>query len=105
MEYYLCNEEHRNNKSFDTALVHVLRHDPDVIVLGEMRDLSTISTALRAAETGLLMIGTLRTTDTVRIINRVNRYVSCLSTTSNHTTTGETIEAVLSQTLLNRISG
>jgi twitching motility protein PilT len=39
-----------DTKSFDTALVHALRHDPDVIVLGEMRDLSTISTALRAAE-------------------------------------------------------
>ena len=60
-----------DTKSFDSALTHALRHDPDVIVLGEMRDLSTMGTALRAAETGHLVIGTLHTTDAVRTINSV----------------------------------
>ena len=94
-----------DTKSFDTALTHALRHDPDVIVLGEMRDLSTISTALRAAETGHLVIGTLHTTDCVRTINRV---IDMFPSTQQHQIRqqlAETIEAVLSQTLLNRISG
>ena len=94
-----------DTKSFDTALVHALRHDPDVIVLGEMRDLSTISTALRAAETGHLVIGTLHTTDAVRTINRV---IDMFPPEQQHQVRqqlAETIEAVLSQTLMNRTVG
>jgi twitching motility protein PilT len=94
-----------DTKSFDTALIHALRHDPDVIVLGEMRDLSTISTALRAAETGHLVIGTLHTTNAVQTINRV---IDMFPATQQHQVRqqlAETIEAVLSQTLLNRTSG
>ena len=94
-----------DTKSFDTALTHALRHDPDVIVLGEMRDLSTISTALRAAETGHLVIGTLHTTDAVRTINRV---IDMFPPSQQHQVRqqlAETIEAVLSQTLLNRTTG
>jgi twitching motility protein PilT len=94
-----------DTKSFDTAFVHALRHDPDVIVLGEMRDLSTISTALRAAETGHLVIGTLHTTDAVRTINRViDMFLACQQYQIRQQL-AEAIEAVLSQTLLNRISG
>jgi len=52
-----------DTRSFSTALVHALRHDPDVIVVGEMRDLETVATAIRAAETGHLVLGTLHTTD------------------------------------------
>ena len=94
-----------DTKSFDTALTHALRHDPDVIVLGEMRDLSTISTALRAAETGHLVIGTLHTTDAVRTINRV---IDMFPSSQQHQIRqqlAETLEAVLSQTLLNRTLG
>jgi len=94
-----------DTKSFDTALVHALRHDPDVIVLGEMRDLSTISTALRAAETGHLVIGTLHTTDAVRTINRVIDMFPGDQQHQIRQQLAETIEAVLSQTLLNRVSG
>jgi twitching motility protein PilT len=94
-----------DTKSFDTALVHALRHDPDVIVLGEMRDLSTISTALRAAETGHLVIGTLHTTDAVKTINRVIDIFPASQQYQIRQQLAETIEAVLSQTLLNRISG
>ncbi len=60
-----------DTKSFDIALVHALRHDPDVIMIGEMRDLETISTALRAAETGHLVMGTLHTTDAAQTVDRI----------------------------------
>ena len=94
-----------DTKSFETALTHALRHDPDVIVLGEMRDLSTISTALRAAETGHLVIGTLHTTDAVRTINRVIDMFPPSQQQQVRQQLAETIEAVLSQTLLNRTLG
>jgi twitching motility protein PilT len=94
-----------DTKSFDIALTHALRHDPDVIVLGEMRDLATISTALRAAETGHLVIGTLHTTDAVRTINRVIDIFPAHQQDQVRQQLAETLEAVLSQTLLNRISG
>jgi twitching motility protein PilT len=57
--------------SFDAALKHVLRQDPDVILVGEMRDLETISTALTAAETGHLVFATLHTQDAPQSIDRV----------------------------------
>ena len=58
-------------RSFREALVHVLRQDPDVIAIGEMRDLETIETALIAAETGHLVLATLHTPDTVQTIQRI----------------------------------
>ncbi len=60
-----------DTKSFSTALRHVLRQDPDVICIGEMRDLETISTALMAAETGHLVIATLHTPDAVQTVDRI----------------------------------
>jgi len=57
--------------SFGEALRHVLRQDPDVILLGEMRDLETTSTAITAAQTGHLVLSTLHTTDAVQTINRI----------------------------------
>ena len=57
--------------SFANALKHVLRQDPDVILVGEMRDLETISTAITAAETGHLVFGTLHTQDAPQTIDRV----------------------------------
>ncbi|MEW6558338.1 MAG: PilT/PilU family type 4a pilus ATPase [Elusimicrobiota bacterium] len=61
----------RDAKSFGTALLHILRLDPDIICIGEMRDLETISTALTAAETGHLVIGTLHTADATQTIDRI----------------------------------
>ncbi len=58
-------------RSFQQALVHVLRQDPDVIGIGEMRDRETIYTALMAAETGHLVIATLHTPDTVQSVQRI----------------------------------
>ncbi|MFC1699910.1 type IV pilus twitching motility protein PilT [Candidatus Omnitrophota bacterium] len=57
--------------SFNNALIHSLREDPDVICVGEMRDLETIATTLTAAETGHLVLATLHTPDTIRTINRI----------------------------------
>lgn len=57
--------------SFGEALKHVFRQDPDVILIGEMRDLETIQLAVTAAETGHLVLGTLHTTDTVSTIDRI----------------------------------
>jgi twitching motility protein PilT len=94
-----------DTKSFDVALSHALRHDPDVIVLGEMRDLPTISTALRAAETGHLVIGTLHTTNAVGTINRVIDMFPAHQQEQIRQQLAETIEAILAQTLVTRISG
>jgi len=58
-------------KSFGTALKAALRQDPDVILVGEMRDLETISTALTAAETGHLVFATLHTQDTAQTVDRI----------------------------------
>ncbi|MFQ5796425.1 MAG: type IV pilus twitching motility protein PilT [Candidatus Bipolaricaulia bacterium] len=60
-----------DTRSFSSALKHVLRQDPDVIMVGEMRDLETISTALTAAETGHLVLTTLHTPDTAQTIDRI----------------------------------
>ena len=60
-----------DTKSFSNALRHVLRQDPDVILVGEMRDLETISTALTAAETGHLVFATLHTQDAPQTIDRI----------------------------------
>src|SRR5438046_10720138 len=57
--------------SFASALKHVLRQDPDVILVGEMRDLETISTAITAAETGHLVLATLQTQDAPQTVDRL----------------------------------
>ncbi|MBI1966614.1 MAG: PilT/PilU family type 4a pilus ATPase [Gemmatimonadetes bacterium] len=57
--------------SFNSALRHVLRQDPDVILIGEIRDMETLDTALKAADTGHMVFSTLHTTDTTQTINRV----------------------------------
>jgi twitching motility protein PilT len=60
----------RDTRSFANALKFVLRQDPDVILVGEMRDLETVQLAIRAAETGHLVLGTLHTTDAVQTVDR-----------------------------------
>ena len=60
-----------DTNSFASALKHALRHDPDVIVVGEMRDLETMSTAIAAAETGHLVLGTLHTIDAPQTVDRM----------------------------------
>ncbi|MCE5330433.1 Flp pilus assembly complex ATPase component TadA, partial [bacterium] len=60
-----------DTKSFESALKHALREDPDVIMVGEMRDLETISGTLTAAETGHLVFSTLHTQDAAQTIDRI----------------------------------
>ena len=62
---------HADTRSFRQALVHILRQDPDVIGIGEMRDLETIATALTAAETGHLVLATLHTPDAAQTVDRI----------------------------------
>lgn len=94
-----------DTKSFSTALRHALRHDPDVIVIGEIRDLDTVSTAITAAETGHLVLGTLHTVDAVQSINRLIDIFPHGQQQQIRLQLSEVIEAVLSQTLLRRIGG
>jgi len=91
--------------SFDTALVHALRHDPDVIVVGEMRDLPTVSTALRAAETGHLVMGTLHTIDAAQTVDRIIDMYPSDQQPQIRLQFSQVVVAVLSQTLLPKMTG
>ena len=64
-------EIYADTRSFSNALIHALRQDPNVIVVGEMRDIETIATALTAAETGHLVLATLHTSDASQTIDRI----------------------------------
>ena len=94
-----------DTRSFSTALVHALRHDPDVIVIGEMRDLVTMSTAMRAAETGHLVLGTLHTIDAAQSVDRIIDIFPPAQQRQMRLQLSQVIEAVLSQLLLPRIEG
>jgi twitching motility protein PilT len=91
--------------SFHAALVHTLRHDPDVVVIGEMRDIETISTAMTAAETGHLVLGTLHTIDAAQSIDRVIDMYHYGQQQQVRLQLSQVMVAVLSQTLLPRIGG
>ena len=94
-----------DTRSFDIALMHALRHDPDVIMIGEMRDLDIISTALRAAETGHLVMGTLHTTDAAQTVDRVIDIFPSSQQPQIRLQLSQLIVAVLSQTLLPKADG
>ena len=94
-----------DTRSFSTALVHALRHDPDIIVIGEMRDLATISTALTAAETGHLVLGTLHTIDAPQTVDRLIDVFPAVQQRQIRLQLSQVLEAVLSERLLPRIGG
>ena len=94
-----------DTNSFPIALKHALRHDPDVIVVGEMRDLETISTAIMAAETGHLVLGTLHTTDAAQTVDRVIDIFPHGQQRQIRLQMSQVIEAILCQALLPRIGG
>ena len=94
-----------DTKSFSAALIHALRHDLDVIVIGEMRDIDTISAAITAAETGHLVLATLHTLDTAQSIDRIIDVFPPAQQRQVRLQLSQVIEAVLSQTLLPRIRG
>jgi twitching motility protein PilT len=91
-----------DTKSFYSALVHSLRHDPDVIVIGEMRDLDTITTAITAAETGHLVMSTLHTPDVPQTIDRIIDIFPPYQQTQIRLQLSQAILAILSQILLPR---
>ena len=94
-----------DTNSFPIALKHALRHDPDAIVVGEMRDLETISTAIMAAETGHLVLGTLHTTDAAQTVDRIIDIFPPTQQRQIRLQLSQVLEAILSQALLPRIGG
>ncbi len=94
-----------DTRSFATAVMHALRHDADVIVIGEMRDLDTIGTAITAAETGHLVLGTLHTVDAPQSIDRIIDVFPHGQQQQIRVQLSQVIEAVISQCLLPRVDG
>lgn len=90
----------RDTKSFAEALRRVLRQDPDVILIGELRDPESISTALSAAETGHLVLSTLHTQGAAKSINRIIDVFPADAQHQIRTQLGDTLQGIISQTLL-----
>lgn len=98
-------EVFRDTKSFSAALKSALREDPDVILVGELRDLETIRLALTAAETGHLVFGTLHTTSAAKTIDRVVDVFPGDEKEMVRSMLSESLRAVISQALLKKTSG
>ncbi len=98
-------EVHRDTLGFNEALRSALREDPDVILVGEMRDLETIRLALTAAETGHLVFGTLHTSSAAKTIDRVIDVFPAAEKDMIRAMLSESLKAVISQTLLKKIGG
>jgi twitching motility protein PilT len=98
-------EVHRDTLGFNEALRSALREDPDVILIGEMRDLETIRLALSAAETGHLVFGTLHTSSAAKTIDRVVDVFPADEKEMVRAMLSESLKAVISQTLLKKQGG
>jgi len=98
-------EVHRDTLGFGEALRSALREDPDIILVGEMRDLETIRLALTAAETGHLVFGTLHTTSAAKTIDRIIDVFPAAEKSMIRSMLSESLQAVISQTLLKKVSG
>ena len=98
-------EVHRDTLGFAEALRSALREDPDIILVGEMRDLETIRLALTAAETGHLVFGTLHTTSAAKTIDRIVDVFPGEEKAMVRSMLSESLQAVISQTLLKKIGG
>lgn len=98
-------EVHRDTLGFAEALRSALREDPDIILVGELRDLETIRLALTAAETGHLVFGTLHTSSAAKTIDRVVDVFPSGEKTMVRSMLSESLRAVISQTLLKRVGG
>jgi twitching motility protein PilT len=94
-----------DTSSFSEALRRVLRQDPDVILIGELRDPESISTALTAAETGHLVLSTLHTQGAAKSINRIVDAFPAYQQNQVRSQLGDTLQGVISQTLLPRAQG
>jgi twitching motility protein PilT len=98
-------EVHRDTHSFKNALRSALREDPDVILVGELRDLETIRLAMTAAETGHLVFGTLHTTSAPKTIDRIIDVFPGEEKSMVRSMLSESIRAVISQTLVKKVGG
>jgi twitching motility protein PilT len=98
-------EVHRDTLGFSEALRSALREDPDIILVGEMRDLETIRLALTAAETGHLVFGTLHTSSAAKTIDRIIDVFPAGEKDMVRSMLSESLRAVISQTLMKKIGG
>lgn len=98
-------EVHRDTHGFNEALRSALREDPDIILVGELRDLETIRLALTAAETGHLVFGTLHTTSAAKTIDRIVDVFPAAEKDMVRSMLSESLQAVVSQTLLKKVGG
>ncbi len=98
-------EVHRDTHSFANALRSALREDPDVILVGELRDLETIRLAMTAAETGHLVFGTLHTTSAPKTIDRIIDVFPGEEKDMIRSMLSESLRAVISQTLIKKVGG
>ena len=98
-------EVHTHSKSFSTALRAAVREDPDVILVGEMRDLETISMALNAAETGVLVFGTLHTNSAAKTVDRIINVFPTEEQDGVRGVLATVLKGVLAQQLLRRKKG
>jgi len=98
-------EVHRDTHSFNNALRSALREDPDIILVGELRDLETIRLAISAAETGHLVFGTLHTNSAPKTIDRLIDVFPAAEKSMIRSMLSESLRAVISQTLLKKTGG
>jgi len=98
-------EVHTHTESFKSALRAALREDPDICLVGEMRDLETIEIAMETAETGHLVFGTLHTTTAASTVNRIIEQFPADRQDQIRVMLSESLRGVVSQTLLKRIGG
>ncbi|MCF7504780.1 MULTISPECIES: type IV pilus twitching motility protein PilT [Vibrio] len=98
-------EVHRDTHSFKAALRSALREDPDVILVGELRDQETISLALTAAETGHLVFGTLHTSSAAKTIDRIIDVFPGSDKDMVRSMLSESLRSVIAQKLLKRVGG
>ncbi len=98
-------ELNKDTHSFDNALRSALREDPDVILVGELRDLETIRLAMTAAETGHLVLATLHTSSAPKTIDRIVDVFPAEEKSMVRSMLSESIQAVIAQTLIKRVGG
>lgn len=98
-------ELNKDTHSFENALKSALREDPDVILVGELRDLETIRLAMTAAETGHLVLATLHTSSAPKTIDRIVDVFPAEEKSMVRSMLSESIQAVISQTLLKKVGG
>ena len=98
-------EMHRDSLGFSESLRSALREDPDVILVGEMRDPETIGLALTAAETGHMVFGTLHTSSAAKTIDRIIDVFPAAEKEMVRSMLSESLRAVISQTLLKKVGG